>query len=257
MSFDSGLMPMTEAELEHLDALLSGPGCADDGMSLEMLDGFFSALIVGPELVMPSEYLPYVWGDRSPWPDPDAAAEAVSAVMRLWNHIAWRVQQPVVEGGDAEAQAVLMPSLALPEQGQVSADADDPLAGVPVDFPFAAGWAHGFLLGVSLRGQAWGALIEGDELMVDDMSMVVSLSALDATHAAELDLPTDRLMDLHDRLAAVMELPAMLHELNQARLQGHVRQPIRREPVPGRNAACPCGSGKKFKKCCGGAGRLH
>ena len=29
-------------------------------------------------------------------------------------------------------------------------------------------------------------------------------------------------------------------------------EPVRREtPKVGRNEACPCGSGKKFKKCCG------
>ncbi|MCL2619149.1 MAG: SEC-C metal-binding domain-containing protein [Defluviitaleaceae bacterium] len=26
---------------------------------------------------------------------------------------------------------------------------------------------------------------------------------------------------------------------------------VRKEPVPGRNEPCPCGSGKKYKKCCG------
>jgi SWIM/SEC-C metal-binding protein len=25
---------------------------------------------------------------------------------------------------------------------------------------------------------------------------------------------------------------------------------VRREPLPGRNTPCPCGSGAKFKKCC-------
>ncbi|MBM3333698.1 SEC-C domain-containing protein [Candidatus Sumerlaeota bacterium] len=30
-------------------------------------------------------------------------------------------------------------------------------------------------------------------------------------------------------------------------------QPIRRGPKVGRNDPCPCGSGKKFKKCCGAA----
>ena len=27
-------------------------------------------------------------------------------------------------------------------------------------------------------------------------------------------------------------------------------QPIRKEKLPGRNEKCPCGSGKKAKKCC-------
>jgi preprotein translocase subunit SecA len=29
------------------------------------------------------------------------------------------------------------------------------------------------------------------------------------------------------------------------------RQPVKKEPKIGRNAPCPCGSGKKYKKCCG------
>jgi preprotein translocase subunit SecA len=31
------------------------------------------------------------------------------------------------------------------------------------------------------------------------------------------------------------------------------RQPVRREQKVGRNDPCPCGSGKKYKKCCGRA----
>ncbi|MHC4981849.1 MAG: SEC-C domain-containing protein [Planctomycetota bacterium] len=29
-------------------------------------------------------------------------------------------------------------------------------------------------------------------------------------------------------------------------------EPIRADAAPGRNDPCPCGSGKKYKKCCGG-----
>ncbi|MEO7477738.1 MAG: SEC-C metal-binding domain-containing protein [Lysobacteraceae bacterium] len=29
------------------------------------------------------------------------------------------------------------------------------------------------------------------------------------------------------------------------------RVPIRKEAAPGHNDPCPCGSGRKFKKCCG------
>ena len=35
-------------------------------------------------------------------------------------------------------------------------------------------------------------------------------------------------------------------------------EPVRREaPKVGRNDPCPCGSGKKFKQCCGAPERLH
>ncbi len=29
------------------------------------------------------------------------------------------------------------------------------------------------------------------------------------------------------------------------------RQPVKKAQKPGRNDPCPCGSGKKYKKCCG------
>jgi preprotein translocase subunit SecA len=29
------------------------------------------------------------------------------------------------------------------------------------------------------------------------------------------------------------------------------KQPIRAQKTPGRNDPCPCGSGKKYKHCCG------
>jgi Uncharacterised protein family (UPF0149) len=47
--------PLTEAELDRLGEFLD---CCEGGkaMNVEELDGFFAALIAGPEVVMPSEY---------------------------------------------------------------------------------------------------------------------------------------------------------------------------------------------------------
>lgn len=38
---------------------------------------------------------------------------------------------------------------------------------------------------------------------------------------------------------------------------GPAPAPVRAAEVPGRNDPCPCGSGKKFKKCCGDRAHLH
>ena len=35
------------------------------------------------------------------------------------------------------------------------------------------------------------------------------------------------------------------------------RVPLRVDDIPGRNDPCPCGSGQKFKKCCGAPEKLH
>ena len=55
--------PLTDAELNHLGEFLAD--CAGgDAMNVEELDGFFAALVAGPEIVVPSEYLPEVFGGR-------------------------------------------------------------------------------------------------------------------------------------------------------------------------------------------------
>ena len=47
--------PLTDEELDRLGSFLKS--CkGGKAMNLEELDGFFSALIAGPEPVMPSEY---------------------------------------------------------------------------------------------------------------------------------------------------------------------------------------------------------
>jgi uncharacterized protein len=52
---------LTDAELDRLgDFLESCKG--GKAMNLEQLDGFFAALIAGPEIVMPSEYYSEVFG---------------------------------------------------------------------------------------------------------------------------------------------------------------------------------------------------
>jgi len=52
---------LTDAELDRLAEFLSKPE-GNQAMNIEELDGLFAALIVGPEVVPPSEYLPAVFG---------------------------------------------------------------------------------------------------------------------------------------------------------------------------------------------------
>jgi uncharacterized protein len=52
---------LTEAECDRL-AEFRSKAQSNQAMNLEELDGFFAALIAGPEVVLPSEYLPAVFG---------------------------------------------------------------------------------------------------------------------------------------------------------------------------------------------------
>jgi yecA family protein len=53
--------PLTDDEFDRLSEFLDAIGLS--AMNIEMLDGYFSALISGPDMVPPSEYLPQIWGE--------------------------------------------------------------------------------------------------------------------------------------------------------------------------------------------------
>ncbi|MCD9027491.1 UPF0149 family protein [Luteimonas sp. BDR2-5] len=250
--------PLDEQDVAALEALLA-PRIGQGGMPLETLDGFFSALIVGPgELVMPREYLPYVFGEVPAWADQRQASEEMGLLTKLWNHIAWRVVQPLpyedeLPAPDASDDGFeLMPLIALPDTGDEDGDDADPFDAIPPDFPVGALWAGGFLHGMSLRGDAWEAWMATDDDLCADVADLVRLSATDDAHADELGIPPQDRLDLDARWDLLTSVPGLLLDLNETRLAERVvRTPVRRAPAPGRNDPCPCGSGRKWKKCCG------
>lgn len=124
--------PLNDAEFDRLEGFL---GAAKNGqtMNMEEMDGFFVALVCGPEAVMPSEYLPLVWGGPPSFEKLEEAQEAISLVMRHWNTIASTLYK----------DDVYFPLL-LEGEGGVARGND---------------WAKGFLRGMNLRHDAWGVLV--------------------------------------------------------------------------------------------------
>lgn len=83
--------PLTHTELDRLaDFLRSCKG--GKAMNLEKLDGFFAALIAGPDAVMPSEYNREVFGgdlsEAVEFSSLEEAQDPLDLLMRHWNTIA-------------------------------------------------------------------------------------------------------------------------------------------------------------------------
>lgn len=118
-------MGLTEDEVDWLGGFLTSTQVPDTAMSLEMVDGFFTALIAGPDVVRPSAYLDAIWGGaerEAPAFDTKEQAEYVMGLlMRRWNAIA----EGIMIGDPA-------PALIM--------DFGDTLTGQD--------WADGFLLGL-------------------------------------------------------------------------------------------------------------
>lgn len=81
-------VPLDRVDLEALDRFLISDRAPPDSMMLSDLDGFLTGIAVGPEFVMPSEWLPLIFGGEVPEFTDEAEAEAVlSAIMGRYNEI--------------------------------------------------------------------------------------------------------------------------------------------------------------------------
>ena len=58
--------PTAPIDLDALGAFLLSDQAPEGSMSLSDLDGFLTGVVVGPELIMPSEWTRVVWGGEGP-----------------------------------------------------------------------------------------------------------------------------------------------------------------------------------------------
>ena len=84
-------MPLhTDVEIDRLEELLSDIDVMPDAMCASELDGYVAGLLLCPEMIIPSEWLPEVWGlDGEPEFASMKQAEAtIGAVMAHYNRVA-------------------------------------------------------------------------------------------------------------------------------------------------------------------------
>jgi uncharacterized protein len=125
-------IPIDRADLEPLDAYLSSERAPENAMMLSDLDGFLTGLAIGPELVMPSEWLPVVWGGEEPdFADEAEAKLVLGSMMARYNHILRQIEE---------------------------GDLDPVFWATPDGTVVAADWAEGFLQAIRLHIDAWEPL---------------------------------------------------------------------------------------------------
>ncbi len=208
--------------------------CGPQAMSLESLDGFFAALICGPDVVLPSEYLPQIWGDDASFESDEQAHEIFGLLIRHWNAISSALL------GALEVPDVYLPVLLEDAQGVAGGNA----------------WAQGFLRGVSVRPASWRELLDSDEHGGPMLPIMVLAHEHDADPRMR---PKPIAPDKREELLQLMivSLTAIYryfepHRARAAEPSDDAYAPRRRRgPKIGRNSLCPCGSGKKYKLCCG------
>jgi yecA family protein len=155
-------VPVQGVALDALDAFLSSDQSPPDSMMLSDLDGFLTAIAIGPELVMPSEWLPVIWGDDEPVFTDEAEMQAVlGGILSRYNQIRHEI-----------ANGAFEPIL--------WSDADGTVIGTD--------WAEGFMQGVGLRATKWERLFRSE----DGAGLISLFSRCAATRMANLGSASSR-----------------------------------------------------------------
>jgi uncharacterized protein len=222
--------PLSEREITELDEFLMSDATPEECMDIVTVDGFLTALMIGPGLVPLSVWLEAMWGNGDPQFDSSAQAKRViGLIMRRFNSI----------GSIFEEPPRFAPILYEREvEGRVYRIAED--------------WCWGFLAGLRLAAEAWQPLLEDQ----DNRRLLLPIITLGSEEGWKLlEADTDPEAAEEAALADLEPSVVAISRYWRTQWKAAVRQAaIRpRSLRVGRNESCPCGSGRKYKRCCANA----
>jgi uncharacterized protein len=229
---------LSDAEIDELDDFLADETIEETSMDVSTLEGFLTAIAIGPRAVLPSEWLPWVWDMYEAEVDAEFANEGhanriMSLIMRHYNSV-------------------------------IRTFTADPASFEPIfwrsDQWGAAEWSEGFLLGFQFNDEAWAALSIGQPTWFTPFLRLgtedgVKITSKDGSAEKWMDEIEPSLVRIHAYWSEKRggQPPELIDDYNLG-VPKEVVQVVRSGPKIGRNDPCPCGSGKKFKKCCGADG---
>jgi len=205
-------------------------------MLLSEFDGFCAGLIVCPEAVMPGEWLPCVWGSSTEHFETLMDVQVVTdLLMRHYNDVALALMPPGSDYGplydeDKRTREILWES-----------------------------WRCGFERAMRLRPDSWERIVaSGEEEAASSVNMMLALYDIAESQS---DLPKASITALTEEAPEL--IPNLVLAINDWRKSERTQEPFpawaaaNQPQAPfhgskvGRNAPCPCGSGRKYKRCCG------
>jgi len=228
-------------EFQSLEQCFLSEVMASSSIGLYQACGFTLAVASAPEIITPLEWLPCLFlEDRLPeFPSETDREKAISLLIHLADH--WTVQI----AGRAPQDALLE----LPD-GCWFISGKGPSQAVR-DF------CKGYLSGYRWLQRAWDLALQkvGDEdreKLVFNATIMACLTLHYSDEKGETATMPGRVLPMKPAKAWHL-LPALLIEsggfgLDRQQAMGD-SAPMAADQV-GRNEPCPCGSGKKYKKCC-------
>ncbi len=222
---------------DHLAAWLAfvtSPVAPKYAMSALELDGYLTGVVVTPSLIPPSRWMAGLWGDNAPVFDDGTQVQSVLATVGgLYNALSVRIEQSL-HHLEAEKVCDYRPAFQLPE-GKPSRDA-------------VITWVRGFWKAMSLAPADWIALIEDHRTQ---QLVVPFIGFMETARDAAFEPAPDIDERLDQAAADIPRAILLLRKIAEIRASRPSRPPPLRTTKTGRNDPCPCGSGNKFKRCCG------
>jgi len=252
-STDKGMQP---EDFDALDDILDEMRIRyDETPQWEFCEGFLAAMVCCRTPLPEAEWLGVLLGLEEGGSFAEAAQR--SRFMALWQQRFSEVKTALDSGIEAldderayapEVMDIRGAMASLPPE-----ERDDFAEG---EIPsFAQVWALGFMFAVENWPDEWVAPKDKDAAQLHDhcLEAIVALTEDDTDEPTLSALSEDgppsvsesRLNTYGEALWAVYDLREIWRSIGARVVQ------VIREATPGRNDACSCGSGKKYKKCCG------
>lgn len=196
---------------------------------LAWTDGVLTAAATGPERVPPEELGRAVFDQDRPFDDAGMAQVSVSLLGLMCSGVVEKLRR--------ERTDYVPRFLEYAHEGEETV--------------LAAEWADGFFAGMRLRGEMWKRLIgteEGKRLLGP---IVVFLSDANGSSIVLKERPQEEVAEI--QADALQWLGHSAFEISRY-WKTHGKRAARADADAlrkiGRNEPCPCGSGKKHKRCC-------
>jgi uncharacterized protein len=252
--FDDLYTPLlSDAEVDEFRNLLQQRCVPNGGLDLAEFDGLIAACNSAPGYASSEDYFPLIYGIDEREARRHLFASATDA--KRFEDLLWgRIKGIDQAFGGQGFQAFFARTLELFPGSENSQK-----------MGYADGWCIGYLRGVVLRQREWKLLLGGcgEEHLVHTQIVLDVVSFLHSyvTHCQSDREVSGRFRDDPKRAEIVASLPVAAPDLYRSwAAYEHAHSPVLRiaEPLrvalkPGRNEPCSCGSGKKYKKCCGNA----
>ena len=233
--------PLTDDELDRLETLLSDPALPE-AMRLDEAQGYLCAVLAGPQPLAEEQWLADVLGGD------DALESEIGGDTAV-------LLRAFAAALAADLETGVPPVLLLYPKEE---EDDSPSDYLP--------WCQAYLAGVDAAEDDWFEVLgesedaspeedESEEIAYLDerlfpmMVLTGEAEAAASEHGEEWPSGEER-EEIEEECEE--SLPQSIVDIYRFWLAKRgVETIVREEPKVGRNDPCPCGSGKKFKQCCG------